>query len=772
MHTAALRTRRSSPLPGHHHDIDCRRSVAARLTPIRSIVNFTRMQNNFHSSLGLLIRRTFSAMAMLGLVAIGACASNQAGGGPFPRFAEFEGRTVAEVSFAGDLQLSEDSLRAITAVRPPDCSISFIPNAICIFGMDRYRLDLTKLAGDVLRLQLHYRDHGFYGTRVEPSVDPQGSDEVTVRFAIAPGDRVILRELVVEGAEEIIDEAAVAARLPLEVGKPFRRAGFLAAADSIQFELYRNGYAYADILRNYSIDTIADVAEARFVAIPGPLVHVDTILVLGGDRLDRETVVGQLAVREGDVLQRTELNRSQRNLYQLNIISFASVELAADTLQVSDDPGAATVVVRIVEAPKYLANTSLGFGTIDCVRTAARGLDRNFMGGGRSLELTASLSKIGVGTPTNWGLENGLCGALEDDPFSQEMNYRLAADFLQPRLFGTRNQLAANVQSERQSELQAFVRESTGGQVSLSREVGRGALVNTSLSVANGSTRASQAIFCVLFTACSEDDRQVLRDSRWSNVATLSASYDQTPQLLGVSSGYHLRGGLVWSSPALLSDDEYLSLFGEGVAYRTIKPGWVLSGRLQLGEFITGSLGFEEGYIPPERRFYAGGANSVRGFGRNALGPQAFVVQENDQGQPDMNTLQRYPLGGTRVILGSIELRMPSPIFSNHLRAAVFVDAGQLLATGLDVPGSPFQSAESPIVVTPGVGVRITTPVGPIRLDVGFNGYGGISGPLYLAVADPQEGPGDLLLINPDFRQEFDDFLDKFQFQLAVGQAF
>ncbi len=732
------------------------------------------MQKLIPISFGPLSRRALAAGALILASAFGGCAANQGAGGPYPAFAEFEGRTVAEVSFAGDLQLSLDSLRAITAVRPPDCSIGFIPNSICIFGVDTYELNLSELAGDVVRLQLYYRDHGFYGTRVVPSVDPQGSDDVTVRFAIDPGDRVILRELEVEGVEGIVDPEALEGNLPLEVGSPFRRDGFLAAADSVQFALYRNGYAYADVLRNYSTDPIADVAEVEFVAIPGPLVHVDTVIILGADRLERGTVTSQLTLRKGDVLQRSELSRSQRNLYQLNIISFASVELAGDTLQVNPDPGAATVVVRIVEAAKYLLDTSVGFGTIDCLRTGARGLDRNFLGGGRSLELTASFSKIGVGHPLDWGLENGACGALEDDPFSRELNYRVAADFLQPRLFGTRNQLAANLHSDRQSELQAFVRESTGGQVSLSREIGAGALLSTALIVENGSTRASQAIFCVLFTACAEDDREVLRNSRWSNVATLSASLDRTAPPLAPPNGYQLRGGVVWSSPVLLSDDKYLSLLGEGVIYRTLRPGWVLSGRLQAGEFITGSLGFEHGSIPPERRFYAGGANSVRGFARNALGPQAFITQEDEQGQPDLsaNAVQRYPLGGTRIALASIELRMPSPIFASNLRSAVFVDAGQLWAPGLDVAGGAFRVDETSVMITPGVGVRITTPVGPIRLDVGYNPSDGISGPLYLAVKDPQDGPGDLLLLNPDYTQSFSSFWDRLQFQLAVGQAF
>ena len=708
-------------------------------------------------------------LAFLALV-LGSCAQNPAAGrGPFADFAEFEGSPVGEVVWAGRTILPRDSLEAVTLMHPPLCRIQFLPRSVCFPGVDKYELDLQALAADVVRLQLYYRDHGYYGTRVVPSVERMGLDDVSVRFAIAPGDRVILNELAVEGAGEILEADAVRRNLSLRVGGPFRRAAFLASADTIQTMLQRRGHAYAEVLRNYGIDTIADVADVQYVAVPGPVVRVDSILMVGSERLSRRTLQKQITVRPGQILQVPELSNSQRNLHQLSIINFATIEMAPDSLQLDPDSTTATVLVRVVEAPKYLLNTAAGYGSIDCVRTGVRLMDRNFLGGGRTLELSGSAAKIGVGYPLNLGLDDSLCPGLNNDPFSEELTYRVAADFVQPRLLGTRTGLTLNVHAERRAELTLFLRESIGSQVVLSRAVGRGVSVGIGANVERGLTEATPAIFCVLFAACSEEEAQPLADSRWSNALTLSASMDRTQLLGAVTRGFQLRGGLAWASSAFGSDDRYLSALGDAVGHYPLRPGWTLAGRLQAGQFLTGRLGLDEAYIPPERRFYAGGPNTVRGFPANALGPQAYVTDdENLERDPE-----RYPLGGTRVVVASAEVNSPSPFMPQYLRFAGFVDAGQVWAPGLGFTDVSYVSQPGGVRVTPGVGVRITTPVGPIRVDIGYNPYDSPPGPLYLTGEDHRNRPtGELSLEDPEYDPSSGSLLDRLQFHIAVGQAY
>ena len=694
------------------------------------------------------------------------CLAQPGTGGPFPGLAEYSGREVREVEFSGrDLQVPVDSLRAILAIQPTVCRLEFLPLAVCpgLIGRNRTRLDLQELARDLLRIQLYYRDQGYYGTRVDPAVTELGGDDIALRFNIVPGDEVVLRELDVEGADSLLDPALLERRLPLAVGEPFSRIGFLSSADTVRSLLQQRGHVYADVLRNYSIDTIADVAEAQFVALPGPPVLVDSVLVIGAARLGRSTVVQQLSFNQGDTLRLSDLNRSQRNLYSLESVNFASVDIAPDTLQADPDSSRATVLVRIVEAPKYLVDATAGFGTIDCIRTGVRWVNRNFLGGARRLEISGSVSKIGVGQPADLGLENSLCSALGDDPFSRDLNYALAADFQQPRLFGTRTALGLGLHANRQSELKTYLRQSVGGRVTASRVVGP-TLVGLTADVQRGSTQAPDAVFCIGFDLCSPADVQQLTEARWSNSMALSAIWDRTSGAPYTLRGFQLRGNTIWSSPVLGSDDQYLRLLADGAAYREVRPGWVVAGRLQAGAFVEGTLNPRTGFIPPEQRFYAGGPNSVRGFERNALGPRAYVLDTlriDEAGDTtNLNTAAASATGGTELVVGSLELRVPSPLLGQYLRLAGFVDAGQVWAPGT-------RASVDGIRITPGAGLRFITPIGPIRLDVAYNPYGNQLGPLYLVDED-----NNLQLIRRSFAPEAGGFLDRLQFQFAVGQAF
>ncbi len=702
-------------------------------------------------------------------LALPACtARGPAAGGPYPAFAQFEGREIRTVEFAGDLVLREDSLRQVITTRASRCRILFLP--ICIpgtrIGRDVQRLSLRELSRDVLRLQLYYRDHGYYGSRIQPLVEPMDEERVDVRFAIAPGDQVILQELTVDGAENIIPPTELIDRMPLAVGEPFRRIGFLASADTVRNALLQRGHAYADVLRNYSLDTIADIAEANFVAIPGPLVYVDTIIFEGNERVTERTLRRQLTFTEGSLLQAVELVRSQRNIYGLEMVSFASIELAPDTLQLEQLQGEATVLVRVVEAPQYMVDASAGFGTIDCFRTGVRWLNRNFLGGGRRLEVSGNLSKIGVGEPLDAGLEGGICAAPREEVFSEQLNYRVGANFQQPRLFATQNQLSVNIHSERFSELDAYLRESTGAQVAVVRALGEHTLATTVVDIENGRTIASPLMFCIGFETCDEEDLLLAQQRRWSNSLSVVAVRDLTRTQNFITRGYNLRGGVDWASPLLGSDNEYLRLIAEAAAHRGLGGAVSLSTFFRAGRFLQGSLRPDEGYIPPERRFYGGGPNSVRGYGRNALGPTAYVVRTGlaqdtlETGVPaEPGDTTSTATGGTQTLMASAEVRVPSPIMGDVLRLAAFVDAGHV-----SVPGEGLGT--SGLRITPGAGVRFMTPVGPIRIDVAYNPYPPESGPLY------EVDEGSLTRVLDDYQPERRGFWNRFRIHFAVGQAF
>jgi outer membrane protein insertion porin family len=122
--------------------------------------------------------------------------------------------------------------------------------------------------------------------------------------------------------------------------------------------------------------------------------------------------------------------------------------------------------------------------------------------------------------------------------------------------------------------------------------------------------------------------------------------------------------------------------------------GWqtILASRLKLG--FADPLGAVEN-LPLSERFYAGGEKSVRGFGRRRLGP--LSADDN-------------PIGGLSLLEGSIELRRP---LWQELGGALFLDFGEVSTRRFHVPVRDLEFSA-------GFGLSYQTPVGPVRIDLGF----------------------------------------------------
>ncbi|HEX8906114.1 MAG TPA: POTRA domain-containing protein, partial [Longimicrobiaceae bacterium] len=237
----------------------------------------------------------FRAAALLcALWSLAACATSGARpSGPFPGLQQYGNREIHKVTLQGDLKtVPRDSVLRVIATRASRCRLRLLPVSVCLPLLsthEKHRLDLAMLGRDVVRIDLVFRDNGYYGTRVVPTVDEVPNDLVDVRFNVMPGDLVTLRALDVTGAGGVLDSAGIVRRLPLKVGEPFRRNAFLASVDTVRNALLDAGHAYAQVLRNYQIDTIADVADVNLQAAPGPVVTVDTVLFDGLDRIRERT---------------------------------------------------------------------------------------------------------------------------------------------------------------------------------------------------------------------------------------------------------------------------------------------------------------------------------------------------------------------------------------------------------------------------------------------------------------------------------------------------
>ena len=686
----------------------------------------------------------------------------------YPEVVEHAGRKVEEVRFEGADPFGPDTLLTMMNTQPSRCSFLGLPFCVPFLGWGRqeFHVQPERVRQDVASLARFYRAAGYFGTRVTPRVDLDGDDAV-LTFAIQRGDPILVDLLEVTGTDGVVDADSLERALPLQPGEVFRLGEFSAAWDQVRRALTTRGYAYAEVLRNFAVDTIDNRATASLDAIPGPRVMVDTVLVRGADNLGRHATLQQLTFRQGDVLRRSRLAESQRNLYDLELVQIASVNIAPDSLQrFPGDSTRATVLVQVAEAPVHQIDAAVGFGTVECLRTEAQWVNRSFGGGARRLALFGSVSKIGIGEPFDISAGDQVCRAFRGDSALARFDYRLSADLSQPYFMGPRNRLALNTYMERISEPSVFQREAIGSKLGVTRRMGLGSVAALSLDTEYGSTRASPALFCAAFLVCDSELADSLSRARFQNELAVNWTLDRTNSLLDPSTGYAVRSGVGWATALLGSEVRFLRWTGEAQVYRTLRPGWVAAGALRLGNFFrTATVDPTRNFLPPEERFFAGGANSVRGYDRNRLGQGVWLTSEVTQRENGdtvpANGATFVPTGGTAVGVASAEVRFPSPFLPRLLRLAAFVDAGTLGTRSLlDLAGSDWK-------VTPGMGLRAQTPVGPLRLDVAYNPYPPTAGALLLS----DDETGTLRRVGT-YRPDTPNFLQRLHFHFAVGQAF
>lgn len=670
---------------------------------------------------------------------------------------------VRGLEFEGNRAISDDEL----AVRVVTTPTSRARRMGLPLGTRRC-LDRTELPRDVLRLLEHYERRGYKRAVVDTVVAPAGTGRVRVTFRIEEGPPTVLRSYSVDGLQGIADSGAVVNATRLRAGRPFDIDQLAADKDTIIRRLRNAGYYRVQVIHQYQTYVDSLYANASLTVVPGvrarfgePVIRIDTLADRGQQIPDR-VVKRVLGIAPGTLYSDRAILDAQRSLFALGTYRHIEVAPLVDSLQPSGD---SIVVLGVLLTEDYMRqlDSEFGWATLDCGRVRMQYTDRNWMSSARRFELTGQASKIGYGSPLantttrNFCDLNGRSPLREDSVFSRVLHYHVGVAVRQPRLLGFRWTPALSLYSERRGEYTAYLRTTyAGADLSATRELGLRMPFRLGYTVEYGRTEAPKAALCALFNRCNPLEETPLDTLSTLGILSASIARTRTDNPISPTRGYLWRAEARTSASTLLATTP--SLFfnkasGDIAFYQPVGRTSVLAMRVRGGAVVgrrtaTDSVGF----VPPQERLYAGGATSVRGFQQNELGRVVYITAPLQRdtvpaidtvavGTSGPETIYRLsarpgqfgvdrtvPLGGNSLAVLNIDFRIRDPfLFPDLLQYTFFLDAGAVgtrtasdLGIGLDK-----------LRWTPGVGVRMLTFVGPVQVNVGYNGYKREAGPLY-----------------------------------------
>jgi outer membrane protein insertion porin family len=523
---------------------------------------------------------------------------------------------------------------------------------------------------DVRSIELFYGRHGWLDASVASLIerDPE-SDRATVTFVVDEGERSYTTSIVFSPVFAYNEEDLRRA-IQLKEGEPFSPVQIGIDREKM-IELYADRGHFPRIWASWTRDSTA--VEVGFEIQEGPGYRVGDIQVGGVARVDTVVVRRELLLQRGDLFRSSHLRRSVERLYGTGLFQVVDFTPA----HVDTDSAVVDMNLWVRERKHRRVEGGAGFGSTDGVR------------------LLAAWSNVNL-----WGRGSQL-GAQSTVWIAREPRFQNEVSYTEPWLFGSRLQGRAAVflnQIEANVEGHPFTERSWGVGLGISREFTR--YFKLLVSWENQWSRA------VNLQQVPESDRGELDRQLFTSKVVLNPIYDDRNSPFDARRGQFYRLIAEFAAKALGSEGVWQKLTLSGAWHIQTRPGASISLRQQVGRIWPFANVLDAvGEVPVSDLYRTGGANSVRGYHEQGITGEAGV-------------------GGLLFLLTNIEYRFPlSRLFSG----SVFIDGGSVWSQPGDFQFGQLVPPEPGGLLAPndykwsvGGGLRLGSPVGPIRFDLAY----------------------------------------------------
>lgn len=566
--------------------------------------------------------------------------------------------SLGEIRFTGNERFTDEELLRLmkTSTRRP-------------FKRGSGKLVDVDLTEDLANLRSFYILQGFRHAEVGPAQISQSGDELTLTIPITAGARQRAVDIGFVGAERFTVEE-ILARIPLQPGGPFHPILLSDSLNALRALYEEAGYLEMSVSPELDWNDEETLVDIDFQIYEGLSHVVDRVILRGFQHTDEEVIRRFVRLRPGESINRQRLMEAERDLYRLGIFSRVDVELIPGF----EEPERRDVLVRLEEGRRWRLAYGFSYHSDD----------------GPGGLLSVSRSNIG-------GRGDRLQLDLRGN--SRDARFRLIYD--QPTLGFLKAPVTYSLFRQR-DERESFTVDDLGAQIALTQDW-RGLHLGWVYDYR-----------LVDLSAESLDPAQLERQDRELEISSISVNLlvDRRDDPIDPTRGFSTSLQLEHAFPFVGAEVDFLKVFWQQTHYRDLGRFGVLAASFRFGAIEPLDFDAEPDplvpsdlpsrLIPASERFFAGGRTTHRAFRRDQLGIlERTLVDVGDD---------RIEAGGNGLLLFNFDYRFP---IRGPFGGTVFADIGNVWADWRDIEDRDLRPGV-------GLGVRYRSPIGPLRLDIGW----------------------------------------------------
>lgn len=555
---------------------------------------------------------------------------------------------IKHIKIVGNSDFSEKKLLSIFQLRPKK-SISLFSNN------DQY--SKIKLSADIENLRSFYLDKGYINFSIESTqvdITPDKKD-IFITINIHEGSQFIVNDIKLAG-DFIVPHNELNALIEVKVDDIFSRSKATASAAAISERLGVEGFAFANVNTIPEVDNESKRIKLTFFITPGKRVYVRRINIMGNLKTKDEVVRRELRQMEGGWISTANVKRSRIRLQRLGF--FEEVNIETPAVPSKDDQ--VDLNISLKERPSGTLMAGMGYSQAQGFLVNASISQDNFIGTGN--RVSANINNSAVNTVYSFSYtnpyytKNGISRGLK--------GYYRATD-------------------SGEANIAEYTTNVYGGAVSYGIPLNEYDTANVSLGYESTQikTTNSTPVLYKLFLANNSDLYDIYTlNAGWTHDTRNRAIFADDGSMLNIATEIALPG----------SGLEFYKLTVRARDYTPIGSSTFL---------VKTNIGYGESYggtstLPFFENYYAGGAQSIRGYRSNSLGP----------------LVEGLPRGGAFKFIGNAEFIFQPPFVeekSNSFRLSLFVDVGNVFSNISDFDGNDLRAST-------GITAIWITPIAPM----------------------------------------------------------